>query len=116
MVPVLPGIYPAVAGPVRLPYLQLGGFFLRSFDNKALAPRYNDAKRPTLLFSFVGNVNYSEVRRQILALKHPDALLLNRSSGARDARLGLGGRDDAVYFRLRRDSSATLISYSAQEA
>jgi hypothetical protein len=32
--PFLPGMYPGVAGPVRLPDLQLGAFFLRPFDNK----------------------------------------------------------------------------------
>src|SRR5262249_27264943 len=55
-VPVLPGIYLDVVGPVRLRDLQLGGYYLRSFDNKPLAPRCNDAKWPTRLFSFVGNV------------------------------------------------------------
>lgn len=35
-VPVLPGMYPDLPGPVRRPGLQLGAFYLRSFDNKAL--------------------------------------------------------------------------------
>jgi hypothetical protein len=84
-IPFLPGMYPGVAGPVRLPDLQFGAFFLRPFDNKELAPRYNEAKRPTRLFSFVGTVKYApEVRGRVLALQHPDALLLNRSKGVSD--------------------------------
>src|SRR5262249_40695705 len=54
-VPVLPGMYPDVIGPVRLPDLQLGANYLRPFDSKALALRCNDTKRPTRLFSFVGD-------------------------------------------------------------
>ena len=81
-VPVLPGMYPDVIGPVRLPDQQLGAFYLRPFDNQLLVPPPNDAKQPTRLFSFVGNVkNAPEVRGRILALQNPDAVLLNRSSG-----------------------------------
>src|SRR5262245_61802165 len=40
-VPVLPGMYPDVVGPVRLPDLQLGANYLRPFDSKALALRCN---------------------------------------------------------------------------
>jgi hypothetical protein len=36
-VPVLNGMYPDVVGPVRLPDLQLGAFYLRSFDNHLLS-------------------------------------------------------------------------------
>ncbi len=100
-VPVLPGMYPDVVGPVRLPNLQLGAFYLRSFDNQALVPPRNDAKRPTRLFSFVGNAkNAPEVRGRVLALQHPDALLLDRSSGMRD--------DDSDYVEMLRDSHFVL--------
>jgi hypothetical protein len=100
LVPVLPGMYPDVVGPVRLPDLQLGAYHLR-FDSKALAPRCNDAKRPTRLFSFVGTVeNAPEVRGRILALQHPEALLLNRS--------GLRDGDDLDYVEILRDSHFVL--------
>jgi len=104
-VPVLPGMYPDVVGPVRLPDLQLGAYYLRSFDNKALAPRCNDAKRPTRLFSFVGNVrNAPELRGRILTLQHPDALLLDRSSGVRDGNLD--------YAEMLRESHFVLCPRS----
>jgi hypothetical protein len=100
-VPVLPGMYPDVVGPVRLPDLQLGAFYLRSFDNQALVPLCNNEKPPTRLFSFVGNVkNAPEVRGRVLALQHPDAILLNRSSGMRD--------DDSDYVEMLRDSHFVL--------
>ena len=47
--PILPGMYPDVVGPVRLADLQLGAFYLRSFDNQALVPLHNDAKRETMM-------------------------------------------------------------------
>jgi hypothetical protein len=97
-------MYTGVFGPVRLPDLQLGAFFLRSFDNQGLAPLYDDVKRPTLLFSFVGNANYAPVRGRVLALQHPDALLLNRSSGVRD--------DDLDYVEKIRDSHFVLCPRS----
>jgi hypothetical protein len=81
--------------------LQLGAFYLRSFDNQLLVPPPNDAKRPTRLFSFVGNVKTApEVRGRILALQHPDALLLNPSSGMRD--------NDSDYVEMLRDSHFVL--------
>jgi hypothetical protein len=99
--PILPGMYPDIVGPVRLPDLQLGAFPLRAFDNKALAPPPNDAKLPRLLFSFVGDVKTAPgVRGRVIALQHPDALLLNRSSGVRD--------DDLDYVQTLRDSHFVL--------
>lgn len=99
-VPVLPGMYPDLAGPLRRPELQLGAFYLRCFDNKALLAD-DDESKPTRLFSFVGNVsNAPDVRSRILALNHPEALLLNRSSGLRD--------DDPDYVPTLRDSNFVI--------
>ena len=101
-VPVLHGMYPDVVGPVRLPDLQLGAYYLRPFDSKALALRCNDTKRPTRLFSFVGDVkNAPEVRGRILALQYPDALLLNRPGLRRED-------DDLAYVEILRDSYFVL--------
>jgi hypothetical protein len=94
-------MYPCVVGPVRVPDLQLGAFYLRSFDNQGLASLRNDAKRPTRLFSFVGNVRSAPaVRGRILALQHPDAVLLDSSSGMRD--------NQSDYVETLRDSSFVL--------
>lgn len=98
--PVIPGIYPDLAGPLRRPELQLGGFYLRSFDNQALVAT-PDARAPKWLFSFVGNVATApDVRSRIVALQHPRALLRNRSSGLRD--------DDLDYVETLRDSKFVI--------
>jgi hypothetical protein len=94
--PVLPGMYVDIAGPVRLPSFHVGAFYLRCFDNAALLPR-DDNTKPKYLFSFVGNVkNSPEVRGRIVRLQHPDALLVDRSSGLRD--------DDVDYVQRLRES------------
>jgi hypothetical protein len=109
VVPVLPGMYTGIVSPARLPDLQLAAYFIRSFDNRALGPRFDDAKRPTRLFSFVGNAKFApEVRRRILALQHPDAVLLDRSSGVRD--------NDLDYVGMLRDSLFVLCPKSLQPA
>lgn len=99
-VPVLPGIYPDLALPLRLPDRHLGGFYLRSFDNGALCQASaNDS--PEFLFSFVGSVrNSPDVRGPILGIRHPRALLLDRSSGLRD--------DDLDYVKTLRSSKFVL--------
>lgn len=95
-VALIPGIYPDLPGPCRLPDLQLGGFYLRCFENELLSPRI-ESWRPQHLFSFVGNVkNAPLVRRRILKLEHPRGLVLDRSSGLRD--------DDADYVSVLRAS------------
>lgn len=99
-VPVLPGMYSDVPGPVRLPALQLGAFYIRCFDNQALTPRVVEHD-PGRLFSFVGNSrNSPDVRGRILALRHSEALLVDRSSGLRD--------DDLDYVATLRDSRFVL--------
>ena len=99
-VAVLPGMYPDIQGPPRLPDLQLGAFYLRCFDNQALLPR-DETWSPKYLFSFVGNVSTAPaVRGRILALPPKDALLMNRSSGLRD--------DDLDYVGTLRASKFVL--------
>lgn len=99
-IPIVPGMYPDLSGPVRRPDLQLGAFYLRSFDNQALVTP-PDARRPKWLFSFVGNVNTApDVRARVLALQHPRAFLRNRSSGLRD--------DDLDYVETLRESKFVL--------
>lgn len=98
--PVVPGIYPDMAGPVRLSGIHLGGFYLRCFENAALLER-GVPRRPKHLFSFVGNSrNAPTVRRAILNLQHRSALLLDRSSGLRD--------DDLSYVETLRDSAFVI--------
>lgn len=98
--PVVPGIYPDMAGPVRLPSIHLGGFYLRCFENAALLAR-GVPRHPKYLFSFVGNArNAPAVRRAILKLQHPNVLLLDRSSGLRD--------DDLDYVETLRDSAFVI--------
>lgn len=83
-VPVVPGIYPDLAGPVRRPDLHLGGFYLRCFENELLVER-DERWAPDYLFSFVGNSrNAPAVRRRVLALTHVRALLLDSSSKLQD--------------------------------
>jgi len=99
-IPLLPGIYPDLLGPLRLPGLQLGGFYLRSFDNKLLAAG-PAGDRPSLLFSFVGDSRTAPgVRGEILRLQHPRARLIDRSSGLRD--------DDADYAEILKTSSFVI--------
>jgi hypothetical protein len=99
--PAIPGIYPDIAAPVRLPELQLGGFYLRCFDNSMLIANGDDDRQPRYLFSFVGDSRNSPgVRNRILALRHPRALLVDRSSGLRD--------DDAEYVETLRNSLFVL--------
>lgn len=94
--PVLPGMYPDVSAPVRRPAVQLGGFYVRSFDNRLLAARPPEPS-PRWLFSFVGDSrNAPGVRNRILGMRHPAGLLLDRSSGLRD--------DDPEYVRILRAS------------
>ena len=99
--PRLPGMYPDVVGPVRLPELQLGAFYLRCFDNALLATAPERDRKPKWLFSFIGaRKNAPAVRERVLALSHPNALLVNRSSGMRD--------DDFDYVDTLRDSQFIL--------
>jgi hypothetical protein len=96
-VPVVPGMYVDMPTPVRRPELQIGAFYLRLFDNEALLAR-DDETLPTVLFSFVGNVRTApEVRGQIVALRHPGAHLVDRSSGMKD-------QDSDYVTRLRQSN------------
>lgn len=98
-IPILPGIYPDLPGPVRVPELQVGGFYLRSFDNQLLAPATEVSAwaMPEYLFSFVGDSRTAPgVRGRVLRLEHPRARLIDRSSGLRD--------DDADYATILRAS------------
>jgi hypothetical protein len=98
--PAIPGIYPDFSAPVRRPGLQLGGFYLRCFENALLIGR-SESWSPRFLFSFVGNVRNAPVLRQeILGLDSSDSLLLDRSSGLRD--------DDARYVEILRDSQFVI--------
>jgi hypothetical protein len=100
-IPVVAGMYPDLEGPLRRPELQLGAFYLRSFDNKALSVPPPDRREPKWLFSFVGNVNTSPaVRGRILALQHSRGFLLNRSSGLRD--------DDLDFVETLRNSKFVI--------
>jgi hypothetical protein len=93
---MLPGIYPDLPGPLRDPELQIGGFYLRSFDNQLLAGA-PAGDPPTLLFSFVGDSRTAPgVRGEILQLRHSEACLIDRSSGLRD--------DDADYAEILKAS------------
>lgn len=85
-VPVLPGIYPDMRAPTRCPDWQLGGFYIRCFDNKNLVGYdYDTAKTAKYLFSFMGNVaNSSDLRHRIVSLTHDRALLVDKSSNMQD--------------------------------
>lgn len=102
-IPMLPGIYPDLPGPVRLPELQVGGFYLRSFDNQFFARPFEASagERPEYLFSFIGDSRTAPgVRGRVLRLCHPRARLIDRSSGLRD--------DDADYATTLRASSFVI--------
>jgi len=80
--PVVPGLYVGMT-PAQASFgVFEGGAYIRVADNRLLEQESLVSRAPDLLFSFVGKAaNANRLRSAVLALKHPRALVMDRSSG-----------------------------------
>ena len=84
--PSVPGIYVGLGSSSATSGLYRGGFYLRVADNISLDIGQGLSASCDTLFSFVGNVNNCKaVRSTIMRLRHPRSILIDRSTGQRDA-------------------------------
>jgi hypothetical protein len=94
IVPVVPGIFPSIS---RRDYLRAwsraGGYVgVRERPGLEFEPR----RDPTRLFSFVGSSATHPVRRRLMELSHPDALLVDTSRPGETTPGGESGYRDAM--------------------
>lgn len=111
IVPFLPGVYASVERRWYWPSWTRSGHYLGVHERQGL--EYEADARPSLLFSFVGAAATHPVRRSIIGLQCPDALLIDGSAEAdavrRGERQALSPEEFAGrYARSVRDSSFVL--------
>lgn len=75
VVPFLPGVYASIERRWYWPAWTRSGHYLGVRETGGL--RYDPRRPPSRLFSFVGAANAHPVRRRIMQLRHPDAVLID---------------------------------------
>jgi hypothetical protein len=75
VVPLLPGVYASIERRWYWPSWTRSGHYLGVKERGAL--RHDPRHSPSRLFSFVGAANAHPVRRRIMQLRHPDAVLID---------------------------------------
>lgn len=105
VIPIVRGIYPSIERRYWHRRRAVGGFYLRYLGNEEMEPAGFD-RRPSRLFSFVGASVTNRVRREVLAIRHPRALLRDSTAEA-----GRGhGATAQVYTDYRRNYVSDLAS------
>lgn len=100
VVPLIPGIYPSVSNRWNVGNRARGGPYLSwySREEEALMEASTDPRQ--YLFSFIGATRHAPVRKDILTLSHPTALL-----------------DDSTWWYTTTDKSeSTIRAYKARYA
>ena len=75
VVPFLPGVYASIERRWYWQAWTRSGYYLGVKEREDL--RYEPGAKPSLLFSFVGTANAHPVRRRIMELNRPDAILID---------------------------------------
>jgi hypothetical protein len=84
--PVVPGLYVGMTQAQANSGLFEGSAYIRVADNRLLELGNKLGAEPDLLFSFIGKVaNADRIRASVLALRHPRALVVDRSSNQSEA-------------------------------
>jgi len=79
VIPFLPGVYASIERRWYFDQWTRSGFYLNIMDNQAIDFRPLDPN-PIYLFSFVGSVRTSPVRRSVVKLSHPACLVADVES------------------------------------
>ena len=78
VVPFLPGVYASIERRWYWPAWTRSGHYLGVKERGAL--RYDPDRLPSRLFSFVGDAGTHPLRRRLMRLRHPDAILIDTHS------------------------------------
>ena len=107
IVPFLPGVYASIERRWCLPAWTRSGFYLGVREEGAF--RYEPSGSPRYLFSFLGAAGNHPLRRRVLALRHPDASLVDSQGGRPDVTPDRDHPDYAPrYVEGIRDSAFVL--------
>lgn len=98
-IPMLPGVYASVERSWYWPSWTRPGHYVGMRENGSLRYEPDHDARP-YLFSFVGSTASHPVRRRLMSIRHPDALLIDTQAGPGNP--GLLTRED--YQRRYADS------------
>lgn len=75
VVPLIPGIYPSVSNKWNVGNRARGGPYLSWYAKEEEALVVSSTARREFLFSFIGATRHAPIRKQIVQLSHPSALL-----------------------------------------
>lgn len=98
VIPFLPGVFASIEARWHRPAWTRSGHYVDVREREEL--RYEEGRRPSRLFSFVGATANHPLRRRIMELRHPEAVLIDAS--AESAAVERRGRSPELQAEWRK--------------